>query len=106
MISEQNIALAARKLKQAAPSGSRVVLFGSYAKGTAQSHSDIDFMIVEPQVDQWLRETNRLYRAVRSLRLPVDLVVTTEAIFQENKDSESTVYHEAYKHGKAFDAFA
>ena len=106
MISQQTIVQAAGILRRASPAGSRVVLFGSYARGTASSHSDIDFMVIEPEVPAWLRETDRLYRAVRPLRLPVDLIVTTEAIFQHKKDSEGTVYHEAYRHGKAFDAFA
>ena len=72
MILEQTIVLAAEMLKQASPPGSRVLLFGSYAKGTAGNHSDVDFMVVEPQVAGWLRETDRLYRAVRPLRLPMD----------------------------------
>lgn len=106
MISDQTIALAAGLLQQASPPGSRVMLFGSYAKGTAGNHSDVDFMVVEPQVNGWLRETDRLYRAVRPLRLPIDLIVTTEALFQHKKDSEGTVYHEAYRYGKVLDALA
>jgi predicted nucleotidyltransferase len=106
MISEQTIILAADMLRRASPPGSRVVLFGSYAKGTAGSQSDVDFMVVEPQVKGWLRETDRLYRAVRALRLPIDLIVTTETLFQDKKESEGTVYHEVYRHGREFNALA
>lgn len=106
MIAKQAILQAARMLQRAAPPGSRVVLFGSHATGMAGEHSDVDFMVVEPEVKGWLRETDRLYRVVRSLRLPLDLIVTTEALFNRNKDVECTVYHEAHRVGKVFDAFA
>jgi predicted nucleotidyltransferase len=38
---------AGRRLTQAAP-GARVILFGSHARGDADSGSDLDFLVVEP----------------------------------------------------------
>lgn len=100
MISQETIALAADLLQRAAPPGSQVVLFGSYARGTANEHSDVDLMVIQPQVNHWLYETDRLYRVLRPLRLPVDLLVTTRELFNRQKESTSTVYHEAHSHGK------
>ena len=33
-----------------APDGSKVILFGSYARDTPEPSSDIDFLVVEPDV--------------------------------------------------------
>ena len=106
MIATHTILQAAQILQRASPAGSRVVLFGSHATGTAGERSDVDFMVVEPEVKGWLRETDRLYRAVRPLRLPIDLIVTTEALFNRHKDVQGTVYHEAHRVGVVFNAVA
>jgi len=106
MLSEAIIGEAAKLLEQAAPAGSRVVLFGSYARGLPHPRSDVDFMVIEPQLRSWLRETDQLYRAVRHLRLPIDLLVTTAAVFAQKKADVSTVYHEAFCGGKVMNAIA
>lgn len=106
MLSEAIIGEAAKLLGQAAPEGSRVVLFGSYAMGSPNPRSDVDFMVIEPQLNSWLRETDRLYRAVRHLRLPIDLLVTTTTVFEQKKADVSTVYHEAFRSGRVMNAIA
>ena len=50
MVSQHDIEQAGPLLKATAPAGSRVVLFGSYAKGCANEHSDVDFMVIEPEL--------------------------------------------------------
>ena len=50
MIAEQTILQAGQMLLLASPPGSRAVLFGSHATGMAGEHSDVDFMVVEPEV--------------------------------------------------------
>lgn len=56
MVDETLIAEAGRRLAAAAPD-SQVVLFGSHARGEASPHSDVDFLVVEPEVaneaDRW-----------------------------------------------------
>jgi predicted nucleotidyltransferase len=104
MLSDTLIREAAKLLEQAAPEGSRVLLFGSYATGSPHPRSDVDFMVIEPQVGSWLRETDRLYRSVRHLRLPIDLLVTTAAVFEQKKADISTIYHEAFRGGRVMHA--
>jgi predicted nucleotidyltransferase len=41
---------AGRRLLAAAPAGSRVILFGSHARGETHKHSDLDFLVIEPEV--------------------------------------------------------
>jgi predicted nucleotidyltransferase len=42
-----------------------VILFGSHARGEAGEHSDLDFLVIEPEVEDWGRESARLHRALQ-----------------------------------------
>lgn len=59
MIDQQTIHKAVRALLEAAPEGSEVILFGSYARGEARETSDPDFPVVEPQPVARLQEAAR-----------------------------------------------
>ena len=72
----------------------RIVLFGSYANGTATEESDIDLYVVtrDEFIPQSWREKNKIYknvsRAIRDIRevVSVDLLVHTKKMceyFQE-----------------------
>jgi predicted nucleotidyltransferase len=50
VVDESLIAEAARRLAAAAP-GARVILFGSHARGEADPHSDVDFLVIERPTD-------------------------------------------------------
>ncbi len=78
----------------------RIILFGSHARGTADPDSDVDIMVVEPDVQNRFAETVRLHRALRPLRMPVDLIVIGEQAFQERATTPGTVYFEAANEGK------
>jgi predicted nucleotidyltransferase len=48
-------------------------------RGSAALWSDIDLLVIEPEVDNAAAlESVRLMRAVRDLRLPVEIVVVSE----------------------------
>ena len=57
----------------------RVILFGSHARGAARTDSDIDLLVIEDEVEDRAREMVRLRRALRPLRIPVDLLVYSSA---------------------------
>ena len=91
-------------LLNAAPAGSKVILFGSHARGDAGPDSDLDFLVIEPKVADHRREMVRLEAVLQSMRVPSDVLVTTEADFEEWRDTPGTVLYEAAKEGKLFDA--
>lgn len=106
MLSEHKIQEAADALLAAAPAGSRVVLFGSFARGTQRPDSDLDFLVIEPAVQDRFAETHRLRRAVEAAFgdtvQPVDIIVTDEARFLRSKDTPNTLAYEAATSGRTY----
>jgi predicted nucleotidyltransferase len=99
---EGTVREAAERLLKAAP-GSRVILFGSYARGEPTVHSDLDFLVVEPQpVPSVVDEMVRLRRALDPLRVSADVLVTDERTFRQWRDRPSSVYARAAREGKVF----
>jgi predicted nucleotidyltransferase len=99
MIDEETIQKAASILAEAAP-GSKVILFGSYARGTAGEDSDVDLLVVEPEVRKWRSEMVRLLETLRPLRIPVDVLVVSRATFDDWADEPDTVLYEAHHAGR------
>ena len=75
----------ARMLLEAAPKGSEVILFGSYARGNAAAHSDVDFLVVEPAVSDAWRESVRLRRHLAKVPLAMDIIVVSRARFEAER---------------------
>ncbi len=98
---------AARALLDAAPPGSRVILFGSYAKGTAHAGSDLDFLVIEPKVENRFQEMFRLRKVLNpvfgEIIQPVDLIVTDEAHFSKYKETPDTLAFEAATQGHVYE---
>lgn len=99
MISEQTIRHAAQLLGEAAKPA-RVILFGSYARGDAQEDSDLDFLVIEPTLQDKFREMVRLRQVLRPLRVPADVLVCSQADLNQQQDSCSTAVYWALREGK------
>lgn len=89
-------------LLSAAP-GSKVILFGSHARGQAYSGSDVDFMVLEPHVDDRCAEMVRLADVLRPLMLPVDVLVVSRERFEYWRDTPNTVMYRAAREGKVYE---
>lgn len=100
VINETMIDEAGRRLSEAAPPGSRVVLFGSHARGEADSHSDLDFLVIEPEVENAALESVRLRRALSDLLIPMDIVVASERRVEEWRDVWGSIIHSALVDGR------
>ena len=99
MISEQTIRHAAQLLGEAAKPA-RVILFGSYARGDAGENSDLDFLVVEQALPDKFREMVRLRQVLRPLKVPVDVLVCSQAEANQQQHASSTAIYWALREGK------
>jgi predicted nucleotidyltransferase len=79
----------------------QIILFGSYAWGTPNEHSDIDLLVIVPHSDQ--PPTQRMFRAYRSLRsiiVPTDVLVRTRDEVERARRVYASLTSEILEHGK------
>jgi predicted nucleotidyltransferase len=100
MVSRNLIDRAGKLLAETAGSESTVVLFGSHARGEARADSDVDFLVIEPVVENRHREWERLRRALRSFPAPVDIVVLDEKRAERRAKVPGTMVHHALRDGQ------
>ena len=99
MISEATIREAVQLLKRAA-NPVKIILFGSYATGKADENSDLDFLVVEKELKARRMEMVRLRRILSPLRIPIDIIVVSERVFNDWADTPGTVIYEAALEGR------
>lgn len=78
----------------------RVILFGSAATDSMTDDSDLDLLVIEPQVNDTRREGLRLRAALAGTALPIDLVVMSTERFEETKNVIGGIAYPAHKYGK------
>jgi len=103
MIPTELIQEAALWLHAAAP-GATIILFGSYARGDEREGSDLDFLVVEPEVKARRQEMVRLEDVLDPLEIPVNVLVTSRANFEKWSKAPGTVYYWAATEGKVLHA--
>lgn len=89
-----------RRLAEAVPAGSRVVLFGSRARGEAADDSDYDVLVIEPEVGNRMDESARLRRTLNGLRSPIDVIVVPAAEAESRAKVPGTVVDRALREGR------
>ena len=99
MISKDTIQEAVRLLAEQS-AVQRVILFGSYAKGTEREDSDLDFLVIECGLKSRREEMVRLRASLRPLGVPVDVMVADAEQFELWKDQPGTALFEAAQHGQ------
>lgn len=100
MVSQNLIDQAGKLLAEAAGAESRVILFGSHARGEARADSDVDFLVIEPAVEDRLKEWERLRHALRDFPAPVDIVVLDERHAAQRAKVPGTMVHHAMRDGR------
>jgi predicted nucleotidyltransferase len=104
MVDEALIAEAGHRLSRAAGESAQVILFGSHARGDARSDSDLDFLVIEPKVNNRRAESVRLRRELRGLGVAADVVVVSADHVAEWGEVKSTMLHEALTKGRVLAA--
>lgn len=99
MISESTIQQAVDRLVAAA-NPSKVILFGSYARGDATDDSDLDLMVIEREVNNQYEEMIRLHKAVGDVGIGVDVLVYSNTEASRRSQVPGTLLYWAFKEGK------
>lgn len=80
---------------------SRIILFGSVARGDMHEDSDVDLLVVLPEEPESVREVERrIDEAVAGIRMSKDILVVSEERLAELGDRPSLVYREALREGR------
>ena len=88
------------RLARAAPRNSRVVLFGSHARGESDAGSDYDILVIEPEVADAARESVRLRTELGDLLVPVDVVVIDRERARRCAAVRGTMVERALREGR------
>lgn len=78
----------------------RLILFGSLARGDAGPHSDVDLLVVLPQVTDRRQAAIEIRRVLSDLPVFKDIVVTTPDEIARRGDRVGTVLQRALREGK------
>lgn len=97
---EEMIVRAVAALAAAAPPRSRVILFGSHARGQAGVDSDLDFLVIEPDVERTAAESVRLRRVLREIPAAIDVVVVSEELAERRARVPGTMVDRALREGR------
>jgi predicted nucleotidyltransferase len=89
-----------RRLAEAAPARSRVILFGSRARGGGHERSDVDVLVIEPSVEDPVGESVRLRHTLRGLGVPIDVLVFGAEDARRRSAVRGTVVERALREGR------
>ncbi|MBA7658921.1 hypothetical protein ES703_66883 [subsurface metagenome] len=78
----------------------KIILFGSYARDKANPESDIDVLVVMPEGIHCRRTAQLLYRQIRGLGVPFDILVATPSILEKHKDNIGLIYRTVLQEGR------
>ena len=100
MTTQEQIEQAGQRLADAASSPARVILFGSAARGELTPDSDLDFLVIEREVENRIAEAVRLRDAVGRIGMPVNVIVMDENLASRRSRVRGTMVHHALREGR------
>jgi HEPN domain-containing protein/predicted nucleotidyltransferase len=100
-VTPEKIEAAVKRLVEVARP-SRIILFGSAARGDMHQHSDVDLLVVLPELpdESYGEAVNVMYAALTGLRMATDIIAVSEERLAELADRPSLVYREALRTGR------
>ena len=78
----------------------KIILFGSAAIGRMTRDSDIDLLIVEPELGNRQEEYVRVRKAIGHVEHPVDVLFISTEWFEDSKNVIGGIAYPANKYGK------
>ena len=100
MLHPDQLTEAACRMAAAATKPSTVIVFGSCARGDATEESDLDLLVLQPEVNDKASEYLRLKAAVGRIGIGVDLVLFARPEFERRSLVPGTLPYWAKKEGK------
>ena len=99
MIDEQTLQQVVERIV-AATKPSRVIVFGSYGRENADEDSDLDIMVIKPEVTDKGAEMVRLHEVVGDIGTGVDVLVYSDDEFERRSRVPGTLLYWAQKEGR------
>ena len=78
----------------------QIILFGSAARGEMGPDSDLDLLVVKPDVVHKRVLSAEIRRALRGLSASFDIIVATPEEIERYGDSPALIFREALREGK------
>lgn len=78
----------------------KVILFGSYARGTQTIDSDLDILVVSDIRGSSSEKIRRVDRAISVMGFGIDIIVRTRAQVRKSLQSRDWFVQEVFEHGK------
>ena len=78
----------------------KIILFGSYARGSATIDSDADILVVMPVKGSKRKRATDIDLALVGVDLPVDVIVVTPEELEQNRNRIGTIIYPAVREGK------
>ena len=78
----------------------KIVLFGSYAHGSATPDSDVDLLVVMKIEGSRRKKAAEMELALVGVEVPIDLILVTPEEIVINKDKIGTIIRPALKEGE------
>lgn len=100
MLANQTILDPVRRAAEVALSPLKIIVFGSYGRGDADDHSDLDLLAIEREVSDQAAEYMRLHRAVGPIGVGVDVLVLSQEEFEHRSQVPGTLPYWAKKEGR------
>ena len=79
----------------------KIVLFGSHVWGRPTEDSDIDLMVIVPRSEQPnYRRARDIYRSLRGLRMPIEVVVRTREEMARGMSVKTSLERKVLEEGR------
>jgi len=78
----------------------RIILFGSAARNETGPDSDLDVLVVMPDGTHRRHTAQYLYREIRGITTPFDLLVATPSDLEWHRDNPGLIYREILRAGR------
>ncbi|HEX9974875.1 MAG TPA: nucleotidyltransferase domain-containing protein [bacterium] len=78
----------------------KIIVFGSWARGENKPDSDVDLLIVMPEGIHRRRTAQMLYRNIRGVSIPFDLIIATSSDLEKHRNNIGLIYSTILAEGK------